>query len=103
MDFNNLPPAQHYPQLQPSVPGAAYPSVPQEMYQNQQPPSPDQGQPPPQPLPSVVQVEIVTPQKLGHHPQTLTCPHCQATITTKIKAEASAKSWLIGLGICLLG
>ena len=109
--FQQPPPAQYYPQLQPSAPGAAYPPVPQEMYQ--QPPPPYQAQP--QPLqtvatvqpgvqPGVVQVvQVVNPLKLGPNPQTMTCPHCQATITTKIKSDPSSLSWLIGLGICLVG
>ena len=110
--FQQPPPAQYYPQLQPSAPGAAYPPVAQEMYQHQQPPPPYQAQP--QPLqtvatvqpgvqPGVVQVvQVVNPLKLGPNPQTMTCPHCQATITTRIKSDPSSLSWLIGLGICLV-
>ena len=98
------------------------------MYQHQQPPPPYQAQPPPQPLPppvatapvattpvatvatvqpgqavKVVQVVANPYVKLGPNPQTMTCPHCQATIITSISAEPSTISWLIGLGLCGVG
>ena len=120
--FQQPPPAQYYPQVQPSVPGAAYPPVAQEMYQHQQPPPPYQAQPPPQPLPPVATAPVATVAtvqpgqavqvvqvvanpyvKLGPNPQTMTCPHCQATIITSISAEPSTISWLLGLGLCFVG
>ncbi|XP_058805850.1 lipopolysaccharide-induced tumor necrosis factor-alpha factor homolog [Phymastichus coffea] len=57
--------------------------------------------PPPQPQgPNVV---IMTSPQVGPDPTTMTCPYCQSTITTNMETEASTKTHLFFLLLCLIG
>merc|ERR1712210_256567 len=73
-------------------------------------PPPQQGYaPPPQQSqqPVVVQVQHhgASAQLVGQqthfnkHPVTMTCPHCQANITTATSTKVGGYAWLTGLGI----
>merc|ERR1711934_1039547 len=75
-------------------------------------PPPQQGYaPPPQQAqqPVVVQVQhgtsapIVSGQiNFNQHPVTMTCPHCQANITTSTTTSNGGCVWLLGLSIFIL-
>merc|ERR1712037_473661 len=69
---------------------------------------PQQGYaPPPQQAqqPVVVQVQhgasaqLVGQIHFNKHPVTMTCPHCQANITTATSTKVGGCAWLTGLGI----
>merc|ERR1711934_1289280 len=71
-------------------------------------PPPQQGYaPPPQQAqqPVVVQVQhgasaqLVGQIHFNKHPVTMTCPHCQANITTATSTKVGGCAWLTGLGI----
>merc|ERR1719430_717001 len=74
-------------------------------------PPPQQGYaPPPQQAqqPVVVQVQhgtsapIVGQINFNQHPVTMTCPHCQANITTSTTTYNGGCVWLLGLSIFIL-
>jgi len=50
-----------------------------------------------------VVVQAASTEQLGPNPQTMTCPHCQTSITTRIEANPSTLTWLLGLGLCFFG
>lgn len=50
-----------------------------------------------------VVVQAASTEQLGPNPQTMTCPHCQTNITTRIEANPSTLTWLLGLGLCFFG
>merc|ERR1712083_1055328 len=70
-------------------------------------PPPQQGYAPPpqQPQqPVVVQVQHNSAAPVGRmrfdkFPMTMTCPHCQANITTATTSRSGGCAWLTGLGI----
>merc|ERR1711997_574047 len=73
-------------------------------------PPPQQGYAPPpqQPQqPVVVQVQHNSAPPVGRmrfdkFPMTMTCPHCQANITTATTSRSGGCAWLTGLGILFL-
>merc|ERR1711971_945516 len=73
-------------------------------------PPPQQGYAPPpqQPQqPVVVQVQHnsappVARTRFDKFPMTMTCPHCQANITTATTSRSGGCAWLTGLGILFL-
>ncbi|XP_070506896.1 lipopolysaccharide-induced tumor necrosis factor-alpha factor homolog [Chironomus tepperi] len=99
------------------------PAMSQPPYPTQgQPPYPNQGQqqfgPPPGAMPAPTSypqygpppittqpttVIIQSSVHLGPDPQPMTCPNCRANITTRVKDEATTKTHLFALGICLVG
>jgi len=96
------PPQQMYPGLPgkegaPPPPGS-YPQPPPGSYP-QQPP----GSYPQQPVQVVTQVQYVNPPSFSHRPLTMTCPHCQAHITTKTQSEPSVVAWIVGGLLCIVG
>lgn len=58
-------------------------------------------QPPPQPpqQPSI----IITGGSFGPETQHMVCPHCRANISTRVETEASSKTHLFALLLCVLG
>merc|ERR1712192_23779 len=97
------PPQQGYPQL----PQQDFAPPPQQGYG----PPPQQGYAPPpqQPQqPVVVQVQHnsaaapVARTRFDKYPMTMTCPHCQANITTATTTRSGGCAWLTGLGILFL-
>ena len=51
----------------------------------------------------VAQVQYVQAPSFGYRPVKMTCPHCQASITTKTEEEASAMAWILCGACCLFG
>ena len=51
----------------------------------------------------VPQVQYVQAPSFGYRPVKMTCPHCQASITTKTEEEASAMAWILCGACCLFG
>ena len=49
------------------------------------------------------QVQYVQAPSFGYRPVKMTCPHCQASITTKTEEEASAMAWILCGACCLFG
>ena len=49
------------------------------------------------------QVQYVQAPSFGYRPVKMTCPHCQASITTKTEEEASAMAWILCGALCLFG
>ena len=47
----------------------------------------------------IPQVQYVQAPSFGYRPVKMTCPHCQASITTKTEEEASAMAWIL-CGVC---
>jgi lipopolysaccharide-induced tumor necrosis factor-alpha factor len=45
----------------------------------------------------------VGPIKLYDSPATVTCPHCRATVTTRLRYESGLMTWLLVGGICFFG
>jgi len=88
--FTAPPPAQMYPGL-PGKEGA--------------PPPPAAYPPPPAPAPVqvVTQVQYVQAPSFGYRPVTMTCPHCQAHVTTKTSSEPSVVAWIVGGLLCFVG
>ncbi|XP_022191463.1 lipopolysaccharide-induced tumor necrosis factor-alpha factor homolog [Nilaparvata lugens] len=67
------------------------------------------GYPPPQQpppygmqIPMQQPVHVIIPQQLGPHSQTITCPSCQKVITTRVDQEATIKTHLFALLLCVL-
>ncbi|XP_008553918.1 lipopolysaccharide-induced tumor necrosis factor-alpha factor homolog [Microplitis demolitor] len=86
MDKQGVP---HYdPGVQPPPPGFAPP-----------PPYSSGPQPPPQ-APGVIFIQQTT---FGPDTMRLSCPHCQHDISTRVETEASTKTHLFALLLCLLG
>jgi len=86
--------------------GFAQPPPAGQMY----PPLPSQkvAAPPPQmqggqPVQVVTQVQYVQAPSFGFRPVTMTCPHCQASVTTHTVSEPSALAWIVGGVLCLVG
>ncbi|XP_014234663.1 lipopolysaccharide-induced tumor necrosis factor-alpha factor-like [Trichogramma pretiosum] len=48
-------------------------------------------------------VVIVQQTQFGPDPQSMQCPHCHSTITTQIQTEATGKTHIIALLLCLFG
>jgi len=107
------PPGQlPYP---PVGPQNMYPPLPQEKGgvppANYQPPPPPAGYPGAAPAPGpapntttvINQVRYVAGPSFGYRPVTMTCPTCQATITTKTEEDSSPMAWIICLACCLFG
>ncbi|KAH0954956.1 hypothetical protein HN011_000545 [Eciton burchellii] len=46
---------------------------------------------------------IISNVAFGNEPQHMTCPHCQANISTRIDTEANTKTHLFALLLCVLG
>lgn len=46
-------------------------------------------------------VQFISAPAIGDGPQIMQCPACHATITTKVTHEASSKTHLVALGLCL--
>ncbi|RZF38011.1 hypothetical protein LSTR_LSTR006410 [Laodelphax striatellus] len=64
---------------------------------------PPHQQPPPYGMQVPMQpVQVVIPQPLGPHSQTTSCPNCQKIITTRVDQEATMKTHLFALLLCLL-
>ena len=87
-----------------------YPPLPSEKggpppanYQSPPPPAGYPGQPPPATTTVVTQVQYVQAPQFGYRPMKMTCPHCQASITTKTDEESSAMAWIICAACCLFG
>ncbi|KAL7044518.1 hypothetical protein ACKWTF_001934 [Chironomus riparius] len=100
---NNLNPAMNQPPY-PNQGQPPYPTQGQPPYPNQGQPNygpPQYGQPPitTQPTTVIIQQSL----NLGPDPQPMTCPNCRANITTRVKDEATTKTHLFALGICLIG
>ncbi|XP_034941572.1 lipopolysaccharide-induced tumor necrosis factor-alpha factor homolog [Chelonus insularis] len=78
----------------------------------QQPPPPGFAPPPPYspgppppgmpPAPGVVFVQQ-TASTFGPDPMRMTCPHCQASISTRVDTEPNTKTHLFALLLCILG
>merc|ERR1711971_1395827 len=103
------PPQQGYP----PPPQQGYPPPPQQGFAPPQQgyvPPPQQGYvpPPQQPQqPVVVQVQHnsappVARTRFEKFPMAMTCPHCQANITTATTTRSGGCAWLTGLGILFL-
>uniref|UniRef100_A0A0A9W1A7 LITAF domain-containing protein n=1 Tax=Lygus hesperus TaxID=30085 RepID=A0A0A9W1A7_LYGHE len=67
-------------------------------YPKEPPPPYGMNVPPPQ---SVPQVQVIH-TSFGPDPQSLTCPHCHTMITTRTSMQATTKTHLVALIICLL-
>ena len=87
-----------------------YPPLPSEKggpppanYQSPPPPGGYPTQPPPATTTVVTQVQYVQAPQFGYRPMKMTCPHCQASITTKTDEESSAMAWIICAACCLFG
>jgi len=87
-----------------------YPPLPSEKggpppanYQSPPPPAGYPSQPPPATTTVVTQVQYVQAPQFGYRPMKMTCPHCQASITTKTDEESSAMAWIICAACCLFG
>ena len=87
-----------------------YPPLPSEKggpppanYQSPPPPAGYPTQPPPATTTVVTQVQYVQAPQFGYRPMKMTCPHCQASITTKTDEESSAMAWIICAACCLFG
>ena len=87
-----------------------YPPLPSEKggpppanYQSPPPPGGYPSQPPPATTTVVTQVQYVQAPQFGYRPMKMTCPHCQASITTKTDEESSAMAWIICAACCLFG
>ena len=87
-----------------------YPPLPSEKggpppanYQSPPPPAGYPAQPPPATTTVVTQVQYVQAPQFGYRPMKMTCPHCQASITTKTDEESSAMAWIICAACCLFG
>ena len=87
-----------------------YPPLPSEKggpppanYQSPSPPAGYPTQPPPATTTVVTQVQYVQAPQFGYRPMKMTCPHCQASITTKTDEESSAMAWIICAACCLFG
>ena len=91
-----------YPQLPPQEKGAPPPSnysaPPPAGYPGAQVPPPNAGT-----TTVVTQVQYVQAPSFGYRPVKMTCPHCQASITTKTEEEASAMAWILCGACCLFG
>jgi len=55
------------------------------------------------PVQVVTQVQYVQAPSFGFRPVGMTCPHCQASITTHTVSEPSAMAWIVGGVLCLVG
>ncbi|XP_020288020.1 cell death-inducing p53-target protein 1-like [Pseudomyrmex gracilis] len=69
------------------------------------PPYPYPQPPPSMPPPSMPpqSVTIISGMAFGKETQNMTCPHCQANITTRVESESNMKTHLIALLLCALG
>lgn len=58
-----------------------------------------------QPPPPQAQTFVVHTAPIAYGPtsQRMTCPHCQATISTRVEAEANMKTHIVALILCVLG
>ncbi|XP_029665904.1 lipopolysaccharide-induced tumor necrosis factor-alpha factor homolog isoform X2 [Formica exsecta] len=57
-------------------------------------------QPPPPPPPQQPSI-IITNQSFGSESQPMVCPHCHANISTRVETEATMKTHLMALLLCL--
>ena len=48
-------------------------------------------------------VQYVAAPSFGYRPVTMTCPHCQAHVTTKTQSEPSVVAWIVGGLLCFVG
>merc|ERR1712223_755760 len=91
-----LPPYQGYaPAPQQGFPiqqGQGYAPPPQQGYA----PPPQQGFPPPQTVQVTVQGNVpqTGPLRFNQNPMTMTCPFCQAHITTATSSRSGGAVWL---------
>lgn len=104
--YSNQPPTAGYPPSQPAAagyppPGAGYPP-PAAGYAPQPGPYP----PHHQHATVVVTQPVVIPgatMRFGQAPATITCQHCQATVTTATDYTTGLMTWLLAGGICIVG
>ena len=82
-------------QMYPGLPGKEGAPPPPASY-----PAPQQPQAPVQ---VVTQVQYVAAPSFGYRPVTMTCPHCQAHVTTKTQSEPSVVAWIVGGLLCFVG
>lgn len=54
-----------------------------------------------QPVMQHPQVHFIGSPEVGDKPQQMQCPSCHATVMTKVNHEASSKTHLVALGLCL--
>jgi len=91
--YPSAPPPAGFVMPESGPPPQYTPYAPQLQHQHQQPHQPQQPQ----------TTTVVTAIPLKGEPQRMTCPFCQAEITTKVKHQAGRMSHLIALVLCLLG
>jgi len=91
------------PGAYPPPPGGAYPQPPPGAYA---PPPPGAYPPPGQAVavaPAANVTVVVQAPQLGFYPATVTCPHCQKTVQTRVQYESGGLTWLAIGGLCLFG
>ncbi|XP_024881588.1 lipopolysaccharide-induced tumor necrosis factor-alpha factor homolog [Temnothorax curvispinosus] len=81
-------------------PSYTSPPYPQPQYPYPQPPPTSM---PSMPSPPHTVHTIVTGTAFSNESQHMTCPHCHATISTRVDSEANTKTHLIAVLLCLFG
>jgi len=87
----------------PPPPGQMYPGLPGKEGAPPPPASYPAPQQPQAPVQVVTQVQYVAAPSFGYRPVTMTCPHCQAHVTTKTQSEPSVVAWIVGGLLCFVG
>lgn len=67
------------------------------------PPPYTAGPPPPPPGMQQPGVVFIQPTIFGPDTQRLTCPNCQASISTRVESESNSRTHLFALLLCIIG